>query len=555
MWPKSGWTHNMPIKNCLLVLEIAKKLRFQLPTMHIPKLSAMSSRSSSWQDVSASLISTSPIGEVCSKLARNALTELQVGYSVDEFRSKRDVETLERVIKERFFPLANQDKYSNLQSIKIGWRLDRCVLIPMLEQVLPMLLDHPAPVTIRRFQLAVDAWVPEATLRRLVNKNSLVELDLRMTRIRTRCASDSRYNRGSKSLMQSSRLGKLWGGADPAGLLTRTTADRKVSASDSDHRVRDDSHLFKVDLTSGVDDNIIRILPHMSPTITTLRLVDCDLQNHHVKELCSFLRGKRNGPPLEALSLRHNRHLDPDQCLWRELLGIPGLKSLDVSLCDFEVADGVYMANALREQDPNSASLISLNVAGNYRMALAIPKLVGAASRGLVRLDCSFCDCQNEVLDKVFRYLAKKHNGTLQGLILQGSRIQDSTELVNCVRNNVTLKSLVLNHPKGRTEPFPLDVPTLIALGEALEHNYQLQVLSIDCERQYLKHMESWNFWLELNRCGRSRILNENPTSAYKSRLPVLSTPRALALALAKAASLDDKNVLHWLVSHGIGSF
>ena len=532
----------------------------------------------------SSRLPSSPMDIVFSKLSQNALTELKLGYDGTDFQSKRDASVLLKIIQEKYLPHVVQDKYTGLESISVGWRLKKHALGPVLQQVIPTLLEHPKPVWIKHLKLDIDSWVPEDVLRRIVSKNTLISLDIRSTRIRTRCISDPRHNRGggsSRGIGNVVRRRSGSGGAVVASTFRSTTSNSIRSASSSSSPSSNSPPI--------PDDNIVAILPHISPTVVSLRLVDCNLHNEDLELLCDWAKSR---PRLQSLSIRHNRRIDPDLKLWKKLIGLQGLQSLDVSLCDLNPIDGDYIAKALLEQEkPPSSSLVSLSVAANYRMGAVIPELVQAASKTLAKLDCSFCDCQNQHLTAVFDYLANTPYNTLQILTMQGSRVKEGSgaALVNCVLQNKSLKSLRLTHPKGRTgtsmlvcckdvfllclmcfvsngillllvthaETHPLDVSTLRELGFALQENYHLQVLDVDCERQYLKVIEPWKFWLDLNRCGRFILLNDNESvipsaKVRKAGLGILPSYRRV---LSKAAVGGDKNLLFWLVKYGAEQF
>jgi len=108
-------------------------------------------------------------------------------------------------------------------------------------------------------------------------------------------------------------------------------------------------------------------------------------------ELMQILRNKRN---IELLSLRLNR----DLCMtgWENVIfeKLFFLTALDLSICDLDSIDGMYLATALKES--TTSNIKSLSVAGNYRLHESLPKLVEAcALAGVIEFDCSFCDVQN----------------------------------------------------------------------------------------------------------------------------------------------------------------
>jgi hypothetical protein len=282
--------------------------------------------------------------------------------------------------------------------------------------------------------------------------------------------------------------------------------------------------------SSMIEDNIVQILPHLSPTVRTLNLMDCDILAHHIPRLRDALIKKRQ---LECLSLRHNRDLDGG---WKELLSLT-ISSLDLSLCDLDAEDGHNLAQALKD----NRSLKRLSVAGNYRITVAIPELVQVASAALVALDCSFCEIQNNFQGKVFEILATADKCTIQSLTMQGVRIKDPDSLIKCLRDNTSLRRLILNHPRDRSKP--IDSKSLRQIMDAVEHNYFLQSLEIDVPRHDRPLLEEMDFWLRLNRCGRSVILQDCLESQGDSK-PWLAV-------LKEAGLTGDKDIVYWLLTHG----
>eukprot|EP00980_Cylindrotheca_fusiformis_P001455 scaffold345_cov134-Cylindrotheca_fusiformis.AAC.66 len=416
-------------------------------------------------------------------IAQNRLVHFKLGYLDNEFRTKRNVQQLVKAVRENYRQQVVADKHSSLETIKIGWNLPSFALAPVLQHVLPFLLDKPSHV--RHLELNLDSWVPATTLKRLVSCTSLESLTLRGVRIRTfRMRSDPTDYRGADFDWESSM----------------------------------------------VEDNIVQILPHLSPTIKTLNLIDCDIMAHHIPRLQDALRKKRQ---IQSISLRHNRQLDGG---WKELFSLP-IASLDLSLCDLDPADGHYIAQALR----GSHTLKSLNVAGNYRMTIAIPELVEVASAALVELDCSFCEIQNEFQRKVFDIMAAADKCTIQSLTMQGVRIKDADCLIKCLNSNHSLQRLILNHPRDSSKP--IDSSSLRAIIQAVEHNYFLKVFEIDVPHYDRKLLKEMDFWLRLNRCGRGVILQDINDHLVESK-PWLSV-------LEDAGLMGDKEVVYWLLTHG----
>lgn len=414
-------------------------------------------------------------------IAQNRLVHLKLGFQDNEIRTKRDVQQLVRAVRDKYRQQVAVDKHSSLETIKIGWNLPSFALAPILQHVLPSLLQKPSHV--RHLELNLDSWVPATTLKRLIACTTLESLSLRSIRIRTRCISDP-------------------------------THDRAVFDWES----------------SMVEDNVVQVLPHLSPTIKTLNLVDCDILAHHIPRLHDALKKKRQ---LQCLSLRHNRDLDGG---WKELLSLT-IASLDLSLCDLDAADGHYIAQALK----GNRTLKRLSVAGNYRMTVAIPELVRVSSAALVALDCSFCEIQNEFQRQVFEILATDDKCTIQSLTMQGVRIKDSDSLIKCLNDNSSLQRLILNHPRDRSKP--IDSKSLRDIMDAVEHNYFIECLEIDVPHYDRKRLEEMDFWLRLNRCGRSVILQDCVERQVDSK-PWLTV-------LKDAGLMGDKDIVYWLLTHG----
>jgi hypothetical protein len=428
------------------------------------------------------VVLSTPLKNICVKLDKNTLTELKIGFEEDEFHSKRDVRQLLKVCKNEYLHKVSIDRYSPLRSIRVGWRLPSYVLRIFLEQVLPLLLSTPY---VKHLQLCLDTWVPESTLKKIVNLNKLESLDLRSMRIQIRCVSDPRDNRGR----------------------------------------------FSVPSSSGTDDSILRILPHLSKSITSLGLIDCDLTTPDIPILAEALKNHH----LTQLSLRLNRRLEGG---WNHLLNM-GLQSLDLSLCDFDSHVGFDLARAMEKSFAGGSRLDKLSVAGNYRIAPAVPQLVQVAATQLMHFNCSFCDVQNKLQHDVFDILATAPHCTLRSFHMQAIRVQDASSLIKCVQLNRSLQSLVISNSK---ETFPLSREDLKLLNQAMPLNYHLGQFQFDCERQHWKYRDSLQFWLQLNKCGRRLLWNDSKGLSW-------------SMVLARAAQLPDKEVLQWLVLNGVEQF
>lgn len=463
-----------------------------------------------------------------SKLAQNALVELRLGFDEVEFHSKRDVQALIRVLQEQFLYKLSLDKHSCLKSISIGWKLPSFAIGPIFQQVIPILLQEPIRIT--HIHLALrNTPVPEDCLRRIVSWSTLEYLEIRSVRVMRPLAQSERiFSRSSGNQHHSNRSenhqhhshgnGNAWNDNNEGNLI--------------------DSLAFS--LHPWKSETIVRIIPHISLAVKTLKLVDCGLRKQQVVALCEVIRRKLHR--LQELSLRHNRDLDGG---YNELFSLPCIKKLDLSLCDLNPHDGLKIAKAMEKHlhcgvEPSSGNynhyLQGLKLSGNYRMAETVPDIVRVAASRLVELNCSFCDVQNKIQRKVFHTLTTTPNCTLQSFSMQGTRINRSTELLTCIRENTSLRRLVLDHPR---EPFPLPKLFMQRVSDAMKDNYSLCVLQLDsykCEKIW----EEMEFWFQLNRCGRRVLLQDN-----KQRTSAWST------ILSVAAQEDDLNVMFWLLKHG----
>lgn len=438
------------------------------------------------------------------KLAQNTLTEFKLGFEVGEIQSKRELQSLTNTIRERYLHQLSIDKISSLERIRIGWNLPRFALAPLLQEIIPLLLQPPA--RIKYLQLALDAFVPLSTLKNLVSSSSILCLDLRMVKIRTRSVSDPRpTNRKHKAT-----LGTL-------SSRTDDTLEERITSS---------------------DENVLSLLPHLSRTIRALTLADCGLQSHHIPELIRHMRHKRH---VQILSLRHNQLLRLDG--WESVLlrELPFLKCLDLSLCDLDPLDGIALASAFEKAGKDKGShLCRLSLAGNYRLDSSVPKVVEASARnGLIEIDCSFCDVHNKTQQQVFRCLTTAQPCTLRSLKMQAVRIKDSGPLVECIRNNTPLERLILNHPR---EPYHISTQSMEGIKEAVKSNFYLKDFAVDIPwDQDERSLDEMEYWLNLNRCGRSIFVQDESQSWPE--------------VLAKASALGNRDIVYWFLKNGASLF
>lgn len=461
------------------------------------------------------------------KLAQNALTEFKIGFDNDEFRSKRDVQSLIKTIEEQYLQKLAMDKLSCLESIRIGWKLPNFALGPVLQQIVPLLMQRPAKVL--HLQLMINSWVPLPTIQRLVSWPTLETLDLRSLRVRTRVASEpspqhhsSRIRRHHRSVERRSY--------SPKHNRSVSNSSSPNSTVKADAAFEDDGAMIRS------DESILNALPYISPSITTLKLVDCDLKVQHMSEMIQILRKKRN---LHCLSLRHNRRLCLDGWQSEILQQMPFLRALDLSICDLSPFDGLRLAKSLRDH-ANTCQLKSLSIAGNFRLDEAIPDIVDAcASSGVFELECSYCDISNKSQEAVFHNLATNRPCHLRSLKMQATRVANIPSLIRCIEQNESLERLLLNHPR---EPSGIRPECLVEILCAMRNNYYLGEFQIDLpwilDEQVLQEME---YWMTLNRCGRSILVNDRR--------------RNWPNVLAAVDQLGDIDIFHSILRRGAEQF
>lgn len=471
-----------------------------------------------------------PLHIIQRKLAQNALTEFKIGFENGEFRSTRDVQSLINTIKDQYLHKLSMDKISCLESIRIGWKLPRFALGPVLQQVVPMLLQQPAQV--QHLQLMINSWVPLPTIERLVSWHTLETLDLQSLRIRTRSVSDPRPHEHGH------------GHGHAAGALLRhhyhhrhrASSPASYSVSSTAKTDTPDDGFITRKSSSSPDESVLAALPHLSPSIKTLKLVDCGLQVQDMDELIRCLRKKRH---VQSLSLRHNRRLFMNGWEQELLEKLPFLKVLDLSICDLDPVDGFRLAAAMNRHSQQSR-LQSLSVAGNYRIHEAIPKLMEACNNvGVMEMDCSFCDVQNKCQQEVFHYLATAEPCSIRSLKMQAVRMKNLAPLIQCLEQNTSLERLILNHPR---EPYEIASQGMSQILRAVRDNYYLKVFRVDPPWDVSpKVLEEIEYWMALNRCGRSILVHDST--------------KYWPLVLANTARLNDIDTFYWMLRNGAEQF
>eukprot|EP00538_Stauroneis_constricta_P000682 CAMPEP_0119545852 /NCGR_PEP_ID=MMETSP1352-20130426/483_1 /TAXON_ID=265584 /ORGANISM="Stauroneis constricta, Strain CCMP1120" /LENGTH=528 /DNA_ID=CAMNT_0007590463 /DNA_START=426 /DNA_END=2012 /DNA_ORIENTATION=- len=524
--------------------------------MHIPKLSitqkhakAMPKISLKQKDSLAADHASFYIRSLCNQIAAGTLKELTLGME-DEHLGKYDVLHLVSVIRKH--PLRS------LESLRIGWMLKSRDHRLVCKELLPMILRK---ADLKKLQLIMSSWVPESMLWRFLENQSLQEIEIQATRVQRKAQSDPRHNHSVRKYQFSlssyrdshshrdghrdkheqhshhSTSNSSASTGNPHGALQQHNPHNSNSNAHANH------HMLWPE-EDVPDDNIAQIVPFLSGSVHTLFLKDCDILDDHMEQLISDLHMRaRAHTPITNLSLRNNRRLTLTSSWINQIFhSLPELEFLDISLCDLDEDDGQALAAAIAAI-PQDSNLKSVNVAGNYRMAESVPSIIKACveSGKLCQFDSSFCDVQNHNLSRTLNTLAfAPSQCVMKSFVSQGSRVHDATSLVNCIRHNTTLRSLVLNH---RKETQPLSKQAVIDVSAAMEHNHSLVQLLVDCELQYRKYQQPMKYYLELNRCGRRVLACDEHTN--EDGLP-------WQCMVLDAATSKDPNVLHWFLRNGL---
>jgi hypothetical protein len=317
---------------------------------------------------------------------------------------------------------------------------------------------------------------------------------------------------------------------------------------------------------SVVSRVIVRHL-HKHENLKTLKLIDCDLDDHQVNLLADFLH-MRGG--IANLSLRNNRTL-------RErglsiICQAPIIQSLDLSLCDL---DGKAACAIARSIATRPWVLGELLLCGNYQIdtrgMLALTSQ--ACCDKLLALDISYCDYSDSKAVETLASLKKLDSSTkLRQITMQGTRVAsgDATRaLCQLLQTENSLRVVRIND-RTRTDPTILSVQQLRGVVAGIKDNYELEQLELDSHQgqrnnsrlaastfSNTEEMAVWQeleFYLRLNRAGR-RILRVKGTSArnnnpWRSR----ETDVDWFDVVARCAS-DDMDVLYWIVRESADRF
>ena len=464
-----------------------------------------------------------------SKLAHNSLVELRLGFEENEFGTKHDVQSLIKVIKCQFYARLSLHKYSCLKSICIGWRLPNFALGPILQVVIPLLLIEPVRIIHIQLILNEKTSVPEECLRRIVSWPTLECLDLRSISLRVRVPQKYQCQpRTMPPSIQTTRHKKIL-----HQLILHQQQDRETNSNNIDSTERNGRN----NDGEWKQANVVNIIPYVSLSVKTLKLMDCSINQHHIVKLCQFIRLRMHG--LKNLSLRQNFTLDGG---YDDLFSLPCIKSLDISLCDLDETDGCTIGECILNR--KNKNLDRLSLAGNYRMSNTIPDVVLSAASTLKELDCSFCGLNSKSQQRVFDNLANVSTCSIESVRMQGIMLNDVEGLVNCVRNNNSLRHLVIDHPH---ETYSISAKGANAILGAIKSNYSIETLTLDVIPNQLLDdiLKEIEFWLKLNRCGRRALLQTNNENYVKSWAAILS----------QGAMSNDCNIMFWLLRHGAVHF
>ena len=481
------------------------------------------------------------------KLAQNSLVELKLGFDDNEFRSKRDIQSLIKVINEQFYHQVSLHKHSCLKSISIGWRLPKFALGSVLQSVIPALLQEPVRITHLQLVLNDNPPIPEWCLRRIISWHSLESLDLRSISLRVPVVACARLSsrippmsvmmkKQPTACSKSAPKHQLQQRVDiiDSSANTRTSTNTNTTTSSS---IKDDSN----DSMDWKIVNIVEIVPHISSRVRSLKFMNCGITKQHIPELCESIR--RRLYVLKKLSLRQNFTLDGG---YHHLFALLGIKILDLSLCDLDTNDGYRIARAIEKFENKDLELLSL--AGNYRLSTAVPDIVGAAGTKLMGIDCSFCGVNFKSQQKIFDILSeestpsspllhKDSKCTIQYFRMQGVMPCDIEGLIKCICHNTSIRHLVVNNHR---EVQSISLEAMQKVASAIEWNYSLEVLKFDViPMKHLDILESIEFWLKLNRCGRRALLQTNKGVDSWSNI------------LSQGVKSNDRNILFWLLKHG----
>lgn len=445
--------------------------------------------------------------DLYTRLKCNALTEMKLGWQSSDFMNTRRCTTLlERALKVN----------NSLTSVSIGWRhRDRDVFL----KVLKMIGRHCSTLT--SLQLVLDDWVPEVILSNmLLQLTNLQTIDIRAVKVLR------------KNALGNMCCDSYW--RDPCPI-------------DCDHSV--------------VSRVIVRHL-HKHEHLKTLKLIDCDLDDHQIHLLADFLH-MRGG--IANLSLRNNRTLKVKGL--SIICQAPIIESLDLSLCDLDGKAAVAIARSISTRPWVLGELL---LCGNYQIdtrgMLALTSQ--ACCDKLLALDISYCDYSDSKAVETLVSLKNLDSSTsLRQITMHGTRVAngDATRaLCQLLETENSLRVVRIND-RSRPDPKVLSVQQLRGVVAAVKHNYELEQLELDSLQQRNnshshnapssafstpEEMLVWQeleFYLRLNRAGR-RILRVKGASARRNN-PWRSREKDVDwFDVVAGCASDDMDVLYWIV-------
>jgi len=428
-------------------------------------------------------ITPRPLDIIATKLTQNSLSEFKIGFEDGEFHSTSDVQRLIHIIQDKYFRRLAADKASCLRSIRIGWKLPKFAIGPVLEQIIPMLLQYPANVEL--LQLNLNSWVQPPVVERLISWYTLKTVELGSLRIQT-CGVSLKED-GSRRRRKTDRV---FSGL-PRKRSVSPDAVMEIEFSSDDGE------------TIKGDETILRVIPFLPSSLETLHLVDCNLSVDNIAPVIRILRKRRN---LRCLSLRLNRRLCVDGWMDDLLEKLPLLKELDLSICDLGVVDGMNLANSLIAH-PNTR-LTRLSVAGNCRLDESMETIFHACVKsGTTELECSHCEVTAKLQGILFDLMATHKPCLMRSVKLQGARIINIPALVRCIEQNESLECLLFNNPR---DPNRISPQSLALLLTAIRKNFYLSEFEVDLPYRVDEDvMKELKYWLTFNGCGRSILMND----------------------------------------------
>ena len=547
------------------------------------------------------------------KLSQNSLTELKLGFEEVDFNSKGDVQSLIKVIKEQFWQRVIVDKASPLQSIKIGWRLPNFAVGPVLQQVIPLLLQDPIRVT--SVQLILNAWVPDECMKRIISWHTLTELDLRSVKVRCPLPQELQQ-RNSYNGHHQHRSGAAADGYIDASTFAWLSDDTTTSASSMivpspsvlssggatggptttkmahmcaslpllpvaspmlpshHHSPSGSSSNNNNNNSSGLwteERNITSLVPYMAANIERLKLMDCGIEERHIPDLCHHVRRRRC---LHFLSLRQNRKLNGG---FSHLFELPYVQVLDLSLCDLDAHDGFEIQRTLnRTKTACGGSSSSNSYGGSSKETEETVSTTG------VHADQQQQQRRRETqLRKLCLSGNYRLSDAIPGLVEVSSERLVELDCSHCdVQGKLQTKVFqVLAETPGCTlQCFRMNgtrIGNIKELLHCIKSNKSLRRLLLDHPREPFPisnpNMEliasalEWNYHLQELKVDTFGQIPERVQKKMDFWLTLNQCGRAsmlnespeivpLSISLSEAANMDDRNILFWLLKHGSAS-